>query len=280
MTAPSRRRVDVEPPARRGALRRHFNALFLLGYGAWGLVDAFHGQPILGSLAALVLFELSLANYRVATFTGRIISDPDAAARVTPILVELCRRAGAELPRLVLRDDCLRAAAVRRRKGKVLLILSRPYLERIGDPELRALLAHEVIHIARRDLRPARARALASALGGGVLVMIIVVLFAHQWKDVPIWTAAGFVGTLGSSAALSPLNRAIELRADAEGAALARDPHALIRALHTADAMSRHTRHQIYGRPPWRWLLSPLSWRLPTHPPMATRIARLGTPDR
>lgn len=56
---------------------------------------------------------------------------------------------------------------------------------------------------------------------------------------------------------------------------LAGDPPALASALGVAHDFSEEARTRIYGRRPWRWLLSPLSWRMPTHPPMDKRIARL-----
>jgi Zn-dependent protease with chaperone function len=49
----------------------------------------------------------------------------------------------------------------------------------------------------------------------------------------------------------------------------------MARALARAHALSDETRLRLFGRSPWRWLLSPLSWRMPTHPPIAKRIARL-----
>jgi Zn-dependent protease with chaperone function len=74
---------------------------------------------------------------------------------------------------------------------------------------------------------------------------------------------------------LSPLNRRLEVRADVEGAALGGDAQAVAEALIVAYSISDETRDRLYGRPPWRWLLAPLSWRMPTHPPLDVRIARL-----
>ena len=268
--------VEVELPRRR---QRHFmrvrlNLLLFLGYAGWSLVAALHGQRLLGALAVLVWLEFALATFRIGTQTGQVVQDPTTADRVIPILLPLCAAVGCQPPRLVLRDDRLRAAAVRRRKKSDLLILSRPFLQRVDDDELRAILAHEVVHLAHNDLRRARGRSIA-ALAGGAVLGGVSGGYSSGLIDIPIWTAAGLIGFLLTLALLSFRNRTLELRADAEGAALAGDPAAMARALAKAHTLSQETRAALYGSPPWRWLISPLSWRLPTHPSMARRIALL-----
>lgn len=265
--------------ARRGFgdnRRVQLNALFFVGYGVWAAVLSFHGAPILGPIATLVFLELALAAYRVSTIVGNIVTDEAAAVRVAPILNEICTRATCPVPRVMLRDDTLRAAVVRRLRKRTTLVLSRSYVNGVDDQALRALLAHEVVHIVRNDLRSAKRRAWVAVLGGAVLAgASAAVVHLAGIEAMPIWIAAAVVGVMATTAALSPLNRQRELRADFEGAHLAGDPIALSRALAAAQAVSDETKIRLFGNTPWRWLLSPLSWRMPTHPPMAERIARL-----
>lgn len=275
---PGGRAVTFEA-ARRGpgdSRRVRLNALLFVAYGVWAAVLTVHGAPVLGPVAALVFVELALAAYRVSTVTGSTVTDETAAARVAPLLDELCARARCPVPRVVLRDDTVRAAAVRRQRKETTLVLSRPFVARIDDQALKAILAHEVVHLVRGDLRAARVRAVV-ALAAGFALAAATTLVAPlpAIEGLPIWLAAAVIGVMAAAAGLSLLNRPREHRADVEGARLSGDPGALARALTEAQRLAEETRGRLFGRPPWRWLLSPLSWRMPTHPPMAQRIARL-----
>lgn len=263
-------------PPRRENHRRLLNALYFFALSIWAAVLTFHGAPVLGPVAALILLELSLASYRAAGITGGVIFDETTAARVAPILAGLCHSAGCAVPPVTLRDDRVRAAAVRRSKNQTTVVLSRAFVERVGDEELKALLAHEVAHIAHGDLESARRRGLFAVIAGGALAGITaLVIDLPGFEGFPIDFAAFILGMLLAVVALSPLNRPKEARADLEGARLAANPRALARALATADAMSQQTRTRLHGRPPWSWLLRPLAWQMPTHPPISDRIARL-----
>lgn len=222
----------------------------------------------------MVFLELGLAAIRLATLTGVVIYRDDLAKRIAPPVLELCSRAGCGLPKVVLRNDAIRAACVRRGRERVLLILSVPFLDTVDDRQLRAILAHEVIHIARNDLRWAKARAsvtlLVTAAAG-----IGVWHFEPGGVVLPVYMAAGVVAAMVAQVSLSVLNRPLERRADAEGALLCGDPAGLAGALGTAHAFSEQARLRVHGARPWRWLLSPLSWQMPSHPPMAERLRRL-----
>ena len=261
----------------RGDIRRvRLNALLFVAYGIWAAVLTVHGAPVLGPVAALVFVELALAAFRISTVTGSTVTDEAAAARLAPLLDELCARGRCPVPMVVLRDDTVRAAAVRRLRRETTLVISRPFVARIDDHALKAILAHEVVHLIRGDLRAARVRALAAVLAGVALAAAIALVAPLPGiEGLPIWLAAAVVGVMAATAGLSLLNRPREHRADVEGARLSGDPGALARALTEAQRLAEETRGRLFGRPPWRWLLSPLSWRMPTHPPMALRIARL-----
>ena len=233
-------------------------------------------HSVLEGVSAVVLLEVGLAAARIASVSGRVVVDEELAQRVGALLPELCAAAGCAIPTVALRDDAVRVAAVRPGRDVPMLVLSRPYALRVADGELRALIAHEIAHLVHHDLRAARWRGPVAALTGLALA-IGAVRFAdtNLLGGAPIWAAAYTVGALAGLAAVSPLNRWRELRADRDGALLAGDPNALIRALQSANVISAEMRATVYGRPPLRWILSPMSWRLPSHPPLAVRVARL-----
>ena len=156
----------------------------------------------------------------------------------------------------------------------MVLVLSGPYVDRVDDRQLRGVLAHEVVHIARDDLNRVRARiwvSLITAATGGIALGVL----AGGGLALPVYGAAGLVAVMVANVGLSTFNRRLERRADLEGALLCNDPAALAGALGVAQAFSDEARRRIYGPRPWRWILSPLSWRMPTHPPMSDRIRRL-----
>jgi Zn-dependent protease with chaperone function len=272
--------VDFQTPSPRESNNRRdirIRALLFLGFGVWAAVLSTRGEPVLGAFAAFTLLEFSLVLFRSAMIVGGVVSDDAVAVRVGPVVTELCGRARCVTPQVMLRDDFLRVAGVMRVKGRITLVLSRSFVERVSDQELTALLAHEVVHIARGDLKAARGRAIVGVLGGyalaaGAGVAIKISLAAA----FPILMAAFLVGLIITNAVLSPLSRSREERADLEGAQLSGDPRASARALVAAHDISQEMRRRLHGGAPWSWLLSPVtSWRRLTHPPMAKRIARL-----
>ena len=276
---PNGKSVTFETVRRRGLpdnRRVQFNAIIFVSFGIWSAVLTFKGAPILGPIAAFVFVELALAGYRLSTITGHVVTDEAAAARVAQLLNDVCNQAGCPSPRVMLRVDAVRVAAVRRVRKQTTLVLSRSFVNETDDQALKALLAHEIVHIVRDDLKAARRRALVAVFAGAALVVVIgAVAPLPGIAGMPISFATAIVGIMATSAGLSPLNRSREERADLEGARLVGDPDAMARALIRAQALSDETRQRLFGPPPWRWLLSPLSWRMPTHPPLAKRIAHL-----
>jgi len=271
-------RIQFAPATRsqKSEVRRvRIGALYFVALGLWGVVLAMTGEPVSGAIAAFVLLEFALAMFGVSRITGQVITDDEVSRRLTPILIDLCSKVDCGIPRVVLRNDSLRGAAVQQRKGNVNLLLSRRLVDATSDAQLRAIVAHEVIHLAHNDLRFAKVRSLVAGLGGAAIGIAIWVASGNELRNLPILLAGMMVAMMLISLLLSPLNRRLEVRADVEGAALGGDAQAVAEALIVAYSISDETRDRLYGRPPWRWLLAPLSWRMPTHPPLDVRIARL-----
>ncbi|HEX4863974.1 MAG TPA: M48 family metallopeptidase [Acidimicrobiales bacterium] len=197
------------------------------------------------------------------------------AQRIVPPLSELCTRAGCPVPRVVLRDDVVRAAAVRQRKGHLQLVLSRQFVDRVDNRQLRAIMAHEIAHITMHDLRWSKARAGVSMTVGTAAGVAALALSSGNGIVFPVYLAGFIISSMLIQVVLAFPNRRLERRADLEGARIAEDPAGLASALAVAHSFTEEARNRIYGPLPWRWLLSPLSWTLPTHPPMAQRIATL-----
>lgn len=267
----------VAPPKTKhsNVNRIRFNAVYFGVFGVWALGLAFTGTPLYGALSAIVLFEMALAALRVSGETGQVVADPEVFDRLKPILIELSTRARCAPPRILLRSDTIRVAAVRRIKGDLVLQLSCPYVKSVDDPQLRGIVAHELIHIVHNDLRMARVRAAIAAFSGFAIGVVAWIAVGYELKNLPIFFAASIVGILLIRLALSPMNRHKEVRADLQGAVLSGNPLALAEALEIAHAQSIDTRRRLYGRQPWRSILYPVSWSMPTHPRMSDRIDAL-----
>ena len=270
--------VTFERPASRPRLRfgTWVVVALLLLLAFWAASDGWRRSPVLAVIATVIYLEFALTATRITRASGRVTYSEALAQRLVPPLVELSDRAGCSSPRVVVRDGFVRAAGVRTRKGQMELILSREFLDRVNDRALRAVLAHEIIHIVRRDIRWVKIRYILSV----AVASLAIGVGAGSWPamTVPAGWALGWTLILVLQVPLSLFNRRIERRADLEGARLAEDPVGLADALNVANSFSEEARSRVFGPRPWRWLLfSPLSWAFPTHPPIAKRLAALET---
>jgi Zn-dependent protease with chaperone function len=259
--------------------RRRVSAALFVVMAGWSGILAAYGQPILGPIAAVVWLELAVASYRIAGVTGSVTEDQVLALRIAPLLTDMCARLGCALPWVSVRDDNLRVAGIRLLRKQPVLILSRSLAIRLSDAELRGIMAHEVAHLASGDLESARRRGLwASVLALGVALSLVV--FGADFYGLiapPVWGALWVVLSLVFTTALAPLNRPRETRADAVAAAICADSSVVASALPRAVALTKECHQAVYGRAPLRWLLLPVSWRLPSHPTIEQRTARLGS---
>jgi Zn-dependent protease with chaperone function len=268
----------IAPTRKAGSERRSivFGSVLLLGCAVWSAGIAVTTRPLLGAVAALVWIEIGLAWLRLAFVTGDTVRDGHIAGRVAPLLADVCQRARCTVPPVMLRSDAVRPAGVKRIRNRPVLLLSRVFVQRVDDAALRAVLAHEVAHIVNGDLAAARRRERGALMIGAVAgATAVIVIGGNVGEVMPIWLGAEFAATILATAALSVLNRPRELRADADAVALCGDPAAVARGVAAADAQMEEVRRSYFGGGPVRWLLAPLSWRMPSHPPAAQRVATL-----
>ena len=160
-------------------------------------------------------------------------------------------------------------------------------LQLLDERELRGVLAHELSHVANRDILVS---SVAAAIGMSItFISRMAFWFGGDDNDNPL----GAVGAL-ASLILAPLaamliqmavSRSREYQADESGAYLSHDPEALASALQKLEQGSRRvpapatvspaTAHMFIVNPlaalRGRGMLSLFS----THPPTAERVARL-----
>jgi heat shock protein HtpX len=245
---------------------------------------------LLGAWAATAALALTVATVlRSYWYTGpailaqcgaRPVSDPNLVEAVA----ELAAKAGIPAPRiLVIQETHPNAFALGSDPADASIVVTLGLRSRLTLDEQRAVIGHEISHIAHRDTVRATLgvtlmsaiAALALRLGligrsapraGGSVLLFLAVL-------APV---SALVLRLGGS-------RARAYRADREGARLCGNPDDLIRALHKLDGSARRFASITANDQPALaalFIVNPLpnSWlgRLfAAHPPVARRIARL-----
>ncbi|MGH7174885.1 MAG: M48 family metallopeptidase [Minisyncoccia bacterium] len=230
--------------------------------------------PLIFTIAAIFAIQATLLNLRQWLALQPAQSESDVQSRIGPTLIELCAKADCSIPRVKILDGAI-AAAVTSKDGRPVLIISTKLLRSVGDPELRAILAHEVAHVADKDLKSPLRRVPAVFVGVVAALGYWSASKSHSYDVVPLaWALLPLTMTiLMRSVGFSFQKR--ELEADRKSAILTGDPQALIRALTTLDAMYNDQRLQVFGRRPWSWFYLPFSSRPTTHPLLATRVEAL-----
>lgn len=292
-------RAHTRFPADRQLTARMLATMFLLGL----LYAAFAGAlfALLGAwlpvvlVAAALLFAQYWFSDRVALFAmrGHVVSaaeQPDLHA----VVDRLCATADLTKPAVAIADtDLPNAFATGRNPEHAVLCVTTGMIRRLDEDELEAVLAHELSHIAHRDVAVIT---VASFLGvlAGLLVRLTFygTLFGGRGRmNNPAFLAA-ILGLMAVSAAvyslsfllIRTLSRYRELAADRSGAMLTGRPSALAAALtKLAGANARIPTKDLRTAQAFNaFFITPigdthgrLSGLLSTHPSLEVRLGKL-----
>ena len=232
----------------------------------------------LGMVAGLFLApdlsrRMLLSAYRAQRLTGR------EAPGLIAALAELARSAGLpRTPALYRVPSRLPNAFAMGSPEDSTICVTDGLLEILDGRELASVLAHEIGHIAHRDLWimgladvMSRLVSLASWMGQ-LLVLVNLPLVMVGMVHVP-WSVVAlliFAPTLMALVQLG-LSRTREYDADRAAADLTGDPEGLIRALGKLDRLTGRFWEEIFL--PGRRIPDPSLLR--THPPTESRVRRL-----
>ena len=296
-------------PNDRGLSIRMFTTglLLVLLYGAViGLLVAFGVQLVVVLVfAAILLFVQYWFSDKIALFGmhGHIVT-PEQAPQLHGAIDRLCALADMKKPRVAIADtDVPNAFATGRSPNNAVVCATTGLMRRLDEPELEAVLAHELSHVAHRDVA---VMTIASFLG----------MVAGMITRIMLWTGllGGFGGggnrnnnQGGDNAALvellvlvvsvvvyavsflltMALSRYRELAADRSGALLTGRPSALASALvkvtgdmariPTRDLRSAESFNAFYFTPAIAKNGISLSTLFSTHPTLDRRLAQLAT---
>jgi heat shock protein HtpX len=207
--------------------------------------------------------------------------------RLAVIVADLAGRAGMPMPELYVAPTAPpNAFATGRNPRHAAVCVTQGALDLLDDEELRGVLAHELSHVANRDI-------LIGSIAAAIAMALTLVARVAMWGTVfgggrgrrgnPIGLLAmALLAPLAALVMQMAISRSREFEADRSGADLLGSGEALARALDTIDATARAVPMHVDPAHATAYIVNPLAGRrvafaqlFATHPPTAERIARL-----
>jgi heat shock protein HtpX len=256
------------------------------------------GSVIGGSRGAIIALAIALVfNFSMYWFSDKIaiattrskpVSEQEAP-ELYRIVRELAETNRMPMPRIYVSDMMQpNAFATGRNPEHATVSVTQGILQILDERELRGVLAHELSHVANRDILIS---SIAAAIGLSITFLARFALWFGGGDDENPLGAFGllFAWILAPIAAAiiqMAVSRSREYQADESGAILSRDPDALASALRKLEASAKQVPvpatvspaeahlfivNPFRGRQASRSLANLFS----THPPTEARVARL-----
>ena len=205
------------------------------------------------------------------------------------IVRELAAQAGMPMPRLYVTPDRQpNAFATGRNPEHAAVAVTAGILDILTWEELRGVLAHELSHVANRDiLIGSIAAAVATAISFVANMAMWGAMFGGSRNDEdspnPIaLIATAMLAPLAAGLLQMALSRSREFEADRTGAALIGAGEPLARALEKLEQGARAVPMDVQPAQATKYIVNPLTGRrvsfaklFLTHPPTAEQVARL-----
>jgi heat shock protein HtpX len=240
----------------------------------------------LGFNLAMYWFSDKIA---IATTRSKPVTEQDYPD-LYKIVRELTSASDMPMPRIYVSDMAQpNAFATGRNPHHAVVAVTKGLLELVDERELRGVLAHELSHVANRDI-------LIGSIAAGIATSITFLARMAFWFGGGNDRNSG-LGPIGMLAAwiLAPIaaamiqmavSRSREYQADESGAYLSHDPLALASALRKLESSSKQVPAPVSVGPSEAhlFIVNPLRGRrdttgfanlFMTHPPTAQRIERL-----
>jgi heat shock protein HtpX len=187
---------------------------------------ALYASPIAVLIVASAFFHTFGAERLILGSLG--LSTEQAPPELRARLTRLAAMADVPVPRLeIAASREANAFAVGMRRSSGLIVVTSALLERLGNDELDAVLAHELSHIANRDAAVMTFAAVPRALGSVIVGQSSESEFYLWWFIWPLGLPLLAFGTLLTLA----ISRTREFAADRGSALLTGRPEALMSAL-------------------------------------------------
>jgi len=248
------------------------------------------------AVALLIALAFNFAMYwysdkiAIATTRSKPVTERDYP-KLYRIVRELTQARGMPMPRIYVSEMMQpNAFATGRNPQHAAVAVTKGILQILDERELRGVLAHEISHVANRDILIG---SIAAAIGMSITFLARFAFFFGGGRDdrnnafgpfamLIAWILAPIAAALIQMA----VSRSREYQADASGAEASHDPIALASALRKLEAASKQVpvpptvspaQAHLFIVNPFRGRNAAMSFAslFSTHPPTAERIARL-----
>jgi heat shock protein HtpX len=271
----------------------------------WVLIAALGGLFVLiggaigGQQGMVLALGIALVfNFSMYWFSDKIAIATTRSKPVTEqehpdlyrIVRELAETNRMPLPRIHVSDmEQPNAFATGRNPEHAAVSVTRGILEILDERELRGVLAHELSHVANRDILVS---SVAAAIGMSITFLARFAFWFGGGNDrdnsfgVIGMLVAWILAPLAAAVIQMAVSRSREYQADESGAILSRDPDALASALRKLEATAKRVPVPASVSPaeahlfivnPFRGRQASMSLAnlFSTHPPTEARVARL-----
>jgi heat shock protein HtpX len=259
-------------------------------------VGSFFGQGglLIGLILGVVFVGGSywMSDKLAVRAAGAVPVTEAEAPKLYAIVHDLTSRSGLPMPAIYLSPAAQpNAFATGRNPEHSAVAVTQGLLQVVDDDELRGVLAHELSHVANRDILIS---SVAAAVAMGITFAARMVMWGAMFGGVGGGNRdRGGQNMFGALAMmiLAPiaammlqmaLSRSREFEADHSGAELLGTGEPLARALEKIDAYAKQVPMNIDPAQATAYIINPLSGRkanlaglFQTHPPTAERVARL-----
>ena len=213
--------------------------------------------------------------------------DETSAPQFYRMVAELVQRAGLPMPRVYVIDEpAPNAFATGRNPEHAAVAATTGIMQVLSANELRAVMAHELTHVAHRDILIST---ISATMAGAISMLANFAVFfgGRDSEGRPANPIAGLavmlLAPLAASLIQLAISRAREFEADRGGAELSGDPRSLASALEKIQAYARGTPLIAAERNPQTaqmMIVNPLhgggiASLFSTHPSTEERVARL-----
>jgi heat shock protein HtpX len=268
----------------------------------WILIAALGGLFVLigswlgGTQGAVVALLIALAfNFAMYWWSGSIAIATTRSKPVTEqeypdlyrIVRELANADRLPMPQVYVSDMAQpNAFATGRNPQNAKVAVTKGILQILDERELRGVLAHEMSHVANRDILVS---SIAAAIGTAITFLARFALFFggddNRGGNPIALLAAWLLAPIAAAIIQLAVSRSREYQADESGSYLSRDPEALASALRKLDATVKQVPPPATVSPAEAhlFIMNPLAGvrgggitsLFSTHPPTEKRIERL-----
>ncbi len=268
----------------------------------WILIAALGGLFVLigswlgGTQGAFIALVIALVfNFAMYWWSGSIAIATTRSKPVTEqeypelyrIVRELANADRLPMPQVYVSDMAQpNAFATGRNPQNAKVAVTKGILQILDERELRGVLAHEMSHVANRDILVS---SIAAAIGTAITFLARFALFFGGDDDRGVspfaLLAAWLLAPIAAAIIQMAVSRSREYQADESGSYLSRDPEALASALRKLDATVKQVPPPATVSPAEAhlFIMNPLaglrgggfSSLFSTHPPTEKRIERL-----